>query len=63
MLSLEERIRKFPAIRPRCRARSRVVETEGRLCLGDGDLAGDFGNVLVKFSPDVVVVAEDECLL
>jgi hypothetical protein len=43
--------------------RSRVVETEGRFGLRDGDLAGDLGNVLVEFSPHIVVVTEDECLL
>jgi hypothetical protein len=42
---------------------SRVVETEGRFGLGDGDLPGDLGNVLVELSSDVVVVAEDERLL
>jgi hypothetical protein len=41
----------------------RVVETEGRFGLREGNLARYFGNVLVKLSPDVVIVAENECLL
>ena len=43
--------------------RSRVVEPEGSFCLRDGNLTGDLGDILVEFSPDVVVVAEDESLL
>jgi len=31
--------------------------------LGDGDLTGNLGNVLVEFSANVVVVAENERLL
>jgi len=42
---------------------SRVVKTEGCLGLGDGDLAGNLGNVLVEFPANVVVVAENERLL
>jgi hypothetical protein len=40
----------------------RVVETERRLCLTEGDLARDSRHVLVKLAADEVVIAEDERL-
>ena len=41
----------------------RIVETESRFRLIDGNLAGDLGDVLVEGAANVVVVAEDEGLL
>lgn len=42
---------------------SRVVEPERSFRLVDGDLAGDLGDIAIERTTDVVVVAEDECLV
>jgi hypothetical protein len=40
----------------------RVVEPKRRLCLAEGDLAGDFRHVLVELAAHVVVIAENRRL-
>lgn len=41
----------------------RVVETKCSLCLVDGNLAGDLGDILVEGTANVVIIAENESLL
>ena len=41
----------------------RIIEPERGSCLIYRDLARDFGYVLVESSSDIIVIAEDECLL
>ena len=40
----------------------RVIETKRRLCLAEGDLAGDFRHVLVEFAAHEIVIAKNERL-
>ena len=40
----------------------RVIETKGGLCLIDGDLTRNLGDVAVERTANVIVIAEDECL-
>ena len=40
----------------------RVIETKRRLCLAEGDLAGDFRHVLVELAAHEIVIAKNERL-
>ena len=63
MLSLDKRISKLSLEAALGHPDSRISKTEGRFRLRHRDLPGYLGNILVKLSPDVVIVAEDERLL